>query len=88
MPARVVRGSQVVFKGEFKPVPVAADYTTAAPIGAARSFQLGKLPPDEYTLEVTVVDRQRKKEALARQETDFTQLNKTGCLLYTTSRTV
>jgi VWFA-related protein len=72
MRARVLRGDQVVFKGEFKPVPVAADYKAPTPIVASRSFQLGNLPPDEYTLEVTVVDRQRKKEALVRQETDFT----------------
>ena len=34
-------------------------------------FQPGNLPPDEYTREVTVVDRKRKKEALVRQEIDF-----------------
>lgn len=72
MRARVLRGNQVVFKGEFKPVAVAADYKAPTPILASRSFQLGNLPADEYTLEVTVVDRQRKKEALVRQETDFT----------------
>ncbi|MFL6215092.1 MAG: VWA domain-containing protein [Blastocatellia bacterium] len=72
MRARVLRGNQVVFKGEFKPVAIAADAKAPTPIVAARSFQLGNLPPDEYTLEVTVIDRQRKKEALVRQETDFT----------------
>jgi VWFA-related protein len=72
MRARVLRGSQVVFKGEFKPVEVAAESKAPAAIVTSRSFQLGNLPPDEYTLEVTVVDRRRKKEALVRQETDFT----------------
>ena len=72
MRARVLRGCQVVFKGKFNPVPVASDYQASAPIVASRSFQLGSLAPDEYTLEVTVVDRRRKKEALVRQETNFT----------------
>jgi VWFA-related protein len=72
MRARVLRGGQVVFKGEFKPVAAGPDYKAPSPIVASRSFQLGNLAPDEYTLEVTVVDRSRKKDAMIRQETDFT----------------
>jgi hypothetical protein len=30
------------------------------------------LAPDEYTLEITVIDKLRKKDALVRQEIDFT----------------
>jgi hypothetical protein len=72
MRARVLRGNQVVFKGAFKPVALAPDYKALSPIVASRSFQLGNLAPDEYTLEVTLVDHLRKKDAIIRQETDFT----------------
>jgi hypothetical protein len=37
------------------------------------TLTLGPLAPDDYTLEITVVDKLRKKESrrVARQEIDF-----------------
>jgi VWFA-related protein len=72
MRARVLRGNEVVFKGAFKPVALAPDYKALSPIVASRSFQLGNLAPGDYVLEVTLLDRLRKKDALIRQEVDFT----------------
>jgi hypothetical protein len=62
----------VVFDGAFRPVQIAAGSTPPARILTGGIFQLGGLAPDEYMLEITVVDKLRKKDNIARQEIDFT----------------
>lgn len=72
MQARVLLGNKVVFASAVKPIAVDPSIKAGTPLMVSRSFQLGSLAPDEYTLEVVVFDRLRKKDALIRQETDFT----------------
>ncbi len=71
---RVLRGGKAVYTSERKPVQILDGSLAPARILTGGVIQLGGLPADDYTLEVTVIDRLRKKEsrAVARQEIDFT----------------
>ena len=72
MRSRILRGSRVVYKGEPRAV-VAAQGSTPTRIVTGGIIKLLKLQPDDYTLEVTVRDKQRGKESrsIIRQEMDF-----------------
>jgi VWFA-related protein len=73
MRIRVYRGLQVVFNGMTRPVQVLAGSTPPSRIITGGVITLGELPPDDYTLEVTIFDRLRKRESrgVVRQEIDF-----------------
>lgn len=69
---RVLSRGRGVFAGQFKPVEVLEGSNPPARIVTGGVIQLSGLAPGEYILEVTVVDKLRKKEgSLARQEIDF-----------------
>ena len=72
MRARVLRGSRVEYKGQPRPV-IALEGSTPTRIVAAGIIKLLNLPPDDYTLEVTVHDKLRGKESrnVIRQEMGF-----------------
>jgi VWFA-related protein len=74
MTARVLRGGQPVFSGQPRPPDIAEGSTPPSIIVTGGALQLNGMPPGEYTLEVTVVDKLRKndKRRTARQEIDFT----------------
>jgi VWFA-related protein len=59
MTTRVMRNGQVVFSGKPKPVEVLEGSQPPWRIITGGIMQLGSLQPDEYTLEVTVVDKPR-----------------------------
>ena len=70
--ARILKGSQVVYKGEPRPV-IAAQDSAPTRIVTGGIIKLLKLQPDDYTLEVTVRDKLRGKDSrsIIRQEMDF-----------------
>jgi VWFA-related protein len=72
MRTRILKGSQVVFKGEPRPV-LAMEGSKATRIITGGTIKLLKLPPDDYTLEVTVRDKLRGKDSrsVIHQEMDF-----------------
>lgn len=72
MRTRVLRGSEVIFKGTLRPIQPPTDGTPPSRLIIGGTFQMKSLEPDEYTLEITVIDKLRKKDALVRQEIDFT----------------
>ncbi len=72
MMTRILKGDRVVFNGQLKPVEILEGSDPPSRIITGGIIQLSGLAPDDYTLEVTIVDKLRKKEdALARQEIDF-----------------
>jgi hypothetical protein len=73
MRTRILKGGRVVFDGKPRPPQVFEGSTPPSRIMTGGTLVLGPLAPDDYTLEVTVVDKLRKKESrrLARQEIDF-----------------
>jgi VWFA-related protein len=73
MRTRILKGSRVIFKGEIHSV-VAMDGSSANRIITGGMIKPASLQPDDYTLEVTVRDKLRGKDAKAtiRQEMDFT----------------
>jgi len=62
----------IVFDGNYRPVDV-AEGSTPARVVTGGMLTLGPLPPDEYTLEVSVRDKLVKKDsrAIVRQEIQF-----------------
>jgi len=71
MRTRVLKGATAVFNGGPKPV-VAADGSTPLRIVTGGVIKLLALSPDDYTIEVTVRDKLRKKEeSIVRREMDF-----------------
>jgi VWFA-related protein len=73
MVTRILRGGQVLFNGQPKSVEVLEGSKLPSQILTGGVVQLGGLAPGDYTLEVTVTDKLRKKEkGLARQEVDIT----------------
>jgi VWFA-related protein len=70
MRVRILKGNQVLFKGESRPVSAMQD-STPTRIITGGIIKLLKLTPDDYTLEVTVRDKLRGKESVIRQEMDF-----------------
>ena len=71
MRARIRKGSQVVFTSETKPVTVGPGSDSPRSILTSRTFKLGSYPSGDYTLEVVIIDRLRRKDNVARQEIDF-----------------
>jgi len=71
MRTRILNGSKVVFAGELR--PVAAGEGSALPYRVVTGGVIKPLalPPGEYSLEVIVWDKLRKKDTLIRRETDF-----------------
>ena len=70
--ARILKGSQVVYKGEPRPV-IAAKDSAPTRIVTGGVIKLLTLQPDDYTLEVTVRDKLRGKDSrsIIHQEMDF-----------------
>ena len=70
---RVLRAGKAVYSGQRRPVQILEGSQVPSRILTGGVLQLGAMPPDDYTLEVTVFDRSRKKDsrAVARQEIDF-----------------
>ena len=68
---RVLKGGKVIFNGNLR--PVVAEEGSAPPfrIITGGVIKLLSLTPDDYTLEVVVRDKLRKKEAVTRREIDF-----------------
>jgi VWFA-related protein len=68
---RILKNGQVVFAGRPKPVEVLQGSNLPSRVITGGIFQLAQLAPDDYVLEVTVVDKLRKKDNVTRQEIDF-----------------
>jgi len=70
---RVLKGAKVVFSGQPRPVQAGEGSAPPSRIVTGGGLQLRALAPGDYTLELTVVDKLRKKENhnVARQEIDF-----------------
>ncbi|HKS40198.1 MAG TPA: VWA domain-containing protein [Blastocatellia bacterium] len=73
MRLRVLNGAKVVFSGPPRAVEAGAGSAPPARIVAGGGLQLRALAPGDYTLELTVIDKLRKKDSnrIARQEIDF-----------------
>jgi len=70
--ARILKGDRVVYNSQLKPVEVLDGSSPPSRIITGGILRLLGLAPDDYTLEVTVIDKLRKKgSAVARQEIDF-----------------
>jgi VWFA-related protein len=72
--ARVLAGGRAVFTGDYRPLEIADGSELPSRILTGGVLMLADLEPNEYTLEITVVDRARKpgKNSTVRQEIDFT----------------
>jgi VWFA-related protein len=68
---RVLKGNQVVFNGEFRSVPAGEGSTQPSRVTTGGVIKLIQLAPDDYTLQVLVRDKLRKKDNLVRTEMDF-----------------
>jgi len=73
MRTRILKDGKAIFNGQPVPVQALQGSSPPARVVAGGAFSVGAaLPPDRYTLEVTVADRLSKKEKrVARQEIDF-----------------
>jgi VWFA-related protein len=73
MRSRIMQGGRAVFSGQPRPVRPLAESTPPKRIISGGTLTLGQLAPGDYTLEVTVNDKLRKKEsrAFVKQEIDF-----------------
>jgi len=71
MTTRIYRAGQPVFSGKPKPVEMIEGSAPPSRIITGGVLQLASLAPDDYTLEVTIVDKNRK-DARVRQELTFT----------------
>ena len=73
MRTRVLKGAKVVFSGPPRAVQAGAGSAPPSRIVAGGGLQLRALAPGDYTLELTVIDKLRKKDShsIARQEIDF-----------------
>jgi hypothetical protein len=71
--ARILSGGHAMFTGSFRPIQMTDD-SKPSRIITGGVLRLGDLAPNEYTLEVTVRDKLRKKDksSVVRQEIDFT----------------
>lgn len=71
MRTRILNGSKVVFAGQ--PHPVAAGEGSALPYRVVTGGVIKPLilPSGDYTVEVIVWDKLRKKDSIIRRETDF-----------------
>jgi hypothetical protein len=73
MRTRILKGGRVIFDGKPRPPQMFQGSISPSRIMTGGTVTLGPLAPDDYTLEVTAVDKLRKKESrrVARQEIDF-----------------
>jgi VWFA-related protein len=73
MRTRILKGGRVIFDSKPRSPQVFEGSTSPSRIMTGGLLTLGPLAPDDYTLEITVVDKLRKKESrrVARQEIDF-----------------
>jgi VWFA-related protein len=71
MRTRVLKGNRVVFTGELRPVVPSEGSVAPSRIVTGGVIALLKLTPDDYTLELTVRDKRRKKDNVVRTEMDF-----------------
>jgi hypothetical protein len=73
MRVRVLRGAKVVFSGTPRPVQAGEGSAPPTRIIAGGVLQIRALNPGDYTLELTVMDKLRKKDSssVVRQEIDF-----------------
>jgi VWFA-related protein len=72
MRTRILKGNKVVFAGVLRPVAPGEGSTLPFRVVTGGVIKLHSLAPDDYTIEVTVVDRLRKKEeGVIRREMDF-----------------
>jgi VWFA-related protein len=71
---RVLRGLKTVFESPARPLQILDGSAPPQRIITGGIIQLGDLPSDDYTLEVTVTDKLQRKESrrVVRQEIDFT----------------
>src|SRR5262249_3215017 len=70
---RIMQGGRPAFSGQPRPVRPLAESTPPKRIITGGTLTLGQLAAGDYTLEVTVTDKLRKKEsrAVVKQEIDF-----------------
>ncbi|MEW6210446.1 MAG: VWA domain-containing protein [Acidobacteriota bacterium] len=70
---RVLRGLKAVFEGPARPLQILDGSAPPQRIITGGIIQLGDLPSDDYTLEVTIIDKLQRKESrrVVRQEIDF-----------------
>lgn len=72
MRTRILRGNKVVYAGGLRPVVAGEGSALPFRIVTGGVIKLASLAPDEYTIEVTVADKLRKKEnSVIRREMDF-----------------
>jgi VWFA-related protein len=71
MKTRVLKGTRAIYTGNVRPVVAQEGSAPPFRIITGGVITLLSLTPDDYTLEVTVRDKLRKKEAVARREIDF-----------------
>ena len=71
MRTRVLKGNQVVFNGDLRPVQMAQGSAPPTRIVTGGEIKLLNLAPDDYTLQVTVRDKLRKRGNIVRTEMDF-----------------
>lgn len=72
MRTRILKGNQVVFTGDLRPVVAGEGSALPFRVVTGGVIKLASLSPDDYTIEVTVVDKLRKKEInVLRREIDF-----------------
>jgi len=73
MRTRVMQGGRAIYAGQTRPVHPLTESTPPKRILAGGALTLGQLAAGDYTLEVTVTDKLRKKEsrAVVKQEIDF-----------------
>ena len=73
MRARILKGGQVVFNSQWKPVEGSSGSNSPSRIITGGAAKLTALSPDDYLLEVMIADKLRKKDkrSVVRQEIDF-----------------
>ena len=73
MKIRVLKGAKAVFTGTPRPVQMGEGSAPPSRIVTGGALQLGALDPGDYTLEVIVTDKARKKDgsSAVRQQIDF-----------------
>lgn len=72
MLTRILKNGVPVYKSQLKPVEAIDGSAPPARIHTGGILQLASLTAGDYLLEVTIVDRLRKKDNVVRQEIDFT----------------
>lgn len=71
MRTRILRGNQVVFSGEPRPVTPGEGSAPPVRVITGGVIKLLQLTPDDYTIQVTVTDKLRKTDNVVRTEIGF-----------------